>query len=176
MAKYDVKFSCGHTHTVELYGSTADRERKIKYLEECGICPDCKDAKNAVDCEEIEMFYGEYKKNYSDCKTKANSYNKKTKTIIVYVPKKADEETADEETTEKTAEEIAINEMCKVFNVTTPDELFVKKCKNQLSHPYSYSQSVFDKGAKNATPETAEKGKKILEIIKTYKTAIGEDI
>ena len=29
--KYDVRFSCGHTHTVELFGKSADRERKIKW-------------------------------------------------------------------------------------------------------------------------------------------------
>ena len=32
------------------------------------------------------MFYGDYKRNYPECKTKANSYNRETKTIIVYVP------------------------------------------------------------------------------------------
>ena len=39
--KYDVRFSCGHTHTVELFGKSADRERKIKWYEEFGVCPDC---------------------------------------------------------------------------------------------------------------------------------------
>lgn len=41
MAKYDVKFSCGHTATVELFGRTADRENKIKWYETEGLCPDC---------------------------------------------------------------------------------------------------------------------------------------
>lgn len=34
---------------------------------------------------EKEMHYSEYKNNYSDCETKRGSYNKETKTIIVYV-------------------------------------------------------------------------------------------
>lgn len=35
--------------------------------------------------KEIEMKYAEYKNNYSDCKTKKDSYNKESKTIIVYI-------------------------------------------------------------------------------------------
>ena len=88
--KYDVTFSCGHTHTIELFGKSADRERKIAYFEKYGICPDCmrdqREMDKAVGCKEVEMFYGDYKKNYSECKTKAGSYNGGTKTIVVYVP------------------------------------------------------------------------------------------
>ena len=36
-------------------------------------------------CVEQEMKYSEYKANYSECQTKKNSYNKETKTIVVYV-------------------------------------------------------------------------------------------
>ncbi len=36
-------------------------------------------------CIEQEMSYTEYKKSYSGCQTKKDSYNKETKTIIVYV-------------------------------------------------------------------------------------------
>jgi len=39
--KYDVKFSCGHTQTVELFGAGAERERKIAYYEQSGICSEC---------------------------------------------------------------------------------------------------------------------------------------
>lgn len=88
--KYEVKFSCGHVHTVELFGKTSDRERKIEYFERYGICPDCfreqKNIENRRGCEEVEMSYREYKLNYTDCKTKSGSYNKSTKTIVVYVP------------------------------------------------------------------------------------------
>lgn len=41
MAKYNVKFSCGHTATIELYGKEKDRQRKIAWYEENGLCPDC---------------------------------------------------------------------------------------------------------------------------------------
>lgn len=90
--KYDVKFSCGHVHTVELFGKNSERERKIKWYEQCGVCPNCyreqKEIEMAITHDEIEMFYGEYKRNYANCKTKPGSYNGETKTIIVYVPKK----------------------------------------------------------------------------------------
>lgn len=177
MAKYDVKFSCGHTHTIELYGPTADRERKIKYLEECGICPECREAEKAVDCEEVEMHYSEYKNNYSDCKTKANSYNKKTKTIIVYVPKKAEEEIVEENTekSEISLEDVAIKEMCKVAGKTANED-FAIKYKSQLSKPFSESLKNFEKSSKNASPDKIKKGKEILEIIKSYKSSIGEEI
>lgn len=40
MAKYTIKFSCGHTAEISLYGKTSERERKIKWYEK-GVCPDC---------------------------------------------------------------------------------------------------------------------------------------
>lgn len=92
--KYEVTFSCGHTHTVELFGKTSDRERKIKYYETYGVCPDCykaqKTAEMAKDCDEVVMFYGDYKNYYADCNTKPGSYDSKAKTIVVYVPRKQD--------------------------------------------------------------------------------------
>lgn len=91
MGKYDVKFSCGHTETVQLFGKISERERRIAWWEECGVCDRCyreqKELANSVGCEEVEMLYKDYKTNYSACKTKAGSYNGKTKTIIVYVPR-----------------------------------------------------------------------------------------
>lgn len=90
MAKYNVKFSCGHEETIQLFGKEKDRKRKIDYFMNYGICSDCyreqKEIEKSIDCEEKEMPYREYKTNYSDCKTKAGSYNGETKTIIVYVP------------------------------------------------------------------------------------------
>lgn len=41
MAKYDVTYSCGHSGIVELVGKGSERERKIKFFEECGLCPEC---------------------------------------------------------------------------------------------------------------------------------------
>lgn len=39
--KYDVRFACGHTDGIQLYGKTADRERKIAYYEQHGMCSRC---------------------------------------------------------------------------------------------------------------------------------------
>lgn len=39
--KYDVTYSCGHTATVELFGKSEDRERKLHWMETEGMCPDC---------------------------------------------------------------------------------------------------------------------------------------
>lgn len=41
MAKYTVKMSCGHEQTVELYGKSSERERKIQYYQDCGLCKEC---------------------------------------------------------------------------------------------------------------------------------------
>ena len=101
MAKYEVKFSCGHTATVELFGKGTERERKIAYFEKYGICPECYKAEKeeerkhneeeyAKKHDEVEMLYRDYKNNYSKYRTKTDSYNADTKTIIVYLPKKND--------------------------------------------------------------------------------------
>ena len=42
--KYDVTYSCGHTATVELFGKSEDRERKLHWIETEGMCPDCYNA------------------------------------------------------------------------------------------------------------------------------------
>ena len=42
--KYTVKMSCGHEVEINLFGKREDRERKIHYLEENGICPACRQA------------------------------------------------------------------------------------------------------------------------------------
>ena len=41
MAKYKIKFACGHTELKELLGKEKDRQNKIKWYEENGICSDC---------------------------------------------------------------------------------------------------------------------------------------
>jgi hypothetical protein len=41
--KYFVKFSCGHECEVDLVGKYSERESKIKYYEESGICPECRE-------------------------------------------------------------------------------------------------------------------------------------
>lgn len=91
--KITVERKCGHEEQIEVFGKQDQRERKI-YACEHSICTECKLAEETKNCEEIEMKYSEYKENYASCKT--GEYNKKTKTIIVYVPKK--EETVEENT------------------------------------------------------------------------------
>lgn len=51
MAKYAVKMSCGHEETIELFGKTADRDRKIAWLQEHGTCSACYKAR--LDAEKI---------------------------------------------------------------------------------------------------------------------------
>lgn len=97
--KYDVKFSCGHTETVELFGKIEERKRRIKYYEEEGVCSECykemKRIEQDLEAEKKglikkEMPYREYKLNFSDCKTVKGSYDGIKKTIIVYIKKDAE--------------------------------------------------------------------------------------
>lgn len=53
MAKYEVNFSCGHTEIVQLIGSYKDRDSKIAWMKEHGICSECYKAKKAKENEEI---------------------------------------------------------------------------------------------------------------------------
>jgi hypothetical protein len=41
MAKEIITYSCGHTSTVNLFGKQADRDHKVAWLEQSGLCPDC---------------------------------------------------------------------------------------------------------------------------------------
>lgn len=45
MAKYDVKFMCGHIKTVDLSGKESDRQRKIAWLESSCNCSQCEEKK-----------------------------------------------------------------------------------------------------------------------------------
>ncbi len=42
MAKYDITYSCGHKGEITLLGKTSERERKIAWYENTGLCPECK--------------------------------------------------------------------------------------------------------------------------------------
>jgi len=54
MAKYEAKFSCGHTAEVTLFGPHAERERKLAWYAESGLCPECYKAKSPKGYVEIE--------------------------------------------------------------------------------------------------------------------------
>ena len=57
MAKYDVTYACGHTETVNLYGKTSERERKIAWMEENCICPACYKAEQQAKAAETNAAY-----------------------------------------------------------------------------------------------------------------------
>lgn len=123
--KYDVTFSCGHTEEVQIYGKTEERERKIKYYGKSGLCSECYKKKMneeiAENCEEVVMSYREYKENYADCKTKAGSYDKAEKTIVVYVPKKEEKEEDAKEICQKALEAITKSKNKTPEEVTPAD-------------------------------------------------------
>lgn len=53
MAKYEIKMSCGHVETIQLFGKMTDRDKKIAWLEEHGICTACYKARqDAAHAEE----------------------------------------------------------------------------------------------------------------------------
>lgn len=97
--KFDVKFSCGHNETVQLFGKMADRYRRIEYYEQKCVCSKCYAEKKRIDqevkaqkegLEAVEMLYREYKLNYPDAKTVPGSYNGETKTIKVWLKKEVE--------------------------------------------------------------------------------------
>nr|DAY48057.1 MAG TPA: hypothetical protein [Caudoviricetes sp.] len=81
--KYEVTFSCGHTGTVQLYGKGDERERKIRYFEEYGVCSECYKERRAIEaeigCKHVTMFYRTYKTDYSFCDVLNDSYDKQEK-------------------------------------------------------------------------------------------------
>ena len=95
-----IKRACGHEEQIEVFGKTSDREYRIK-CEENKTCRECYQAEQYKGCNEVEMTYAEYKNNYADCKTKPGSYDKKNKTIIVYVPSSAAESKPETDNTDE---------------------------------------------------------------------------
>ena len=51
MAKYSITMSCGHDEMVELFGPMKERERKIKWFNESGLCKKCYEEK----CEKEKL-------------------------------------------------------------------------------------------------------------------------
>lgn len=64
MAKYDIKFSCGHTETRDLIGKVKDRERKIEYFEEHGLCSECWEAEKKREFERQNQKAAEEAREY----------------------------------------------------------------------------------------------------------------
>lgn len=51
--KYSVEFSCGHTETVTLFGKNEERERKLWWYRERGVCSACKQAAYEEELKEL---------------------------------------------------------------------------------------------------------------------------
>lgn len=52
MAKYEITYSCGHSEVVDLIGKGTERERKIKYYEDYGLCKECYKLKKEKEAKE----------------------------------------------------------------------------------------------------------------------------
>ncbi len=64
MAKYEITFSCGHTETIQLVGKISERERKIEYFENHGLCSECWEAEKKRQFEEQNRKAAEEAKEY----------------------------------------------------------------------------------------------------------------
>ena len=173
MAKYDVTYNCNHEGTVELFGKTTDRMKKIEWMEE-NLCPECYAREQAQlqnkgrQIEETEMHYAEYKNNFSNCQTLPNSYDSKTKTIVVLVP--VEVETV--EVTETTEEIVTIEQIAEMARST------VERTKLILAMPIEKLEAIVQdlEDKINATSNPTEKMLKnlkesieMIDLIKRYK-------
>lgn len=57
MAKYTVTYKCGHTGTVQLFGTESDRKYRIAWYEENCVCPECFAAEQAAKREAEAQKY-----------------------------------------------------------------------------------------------------------------------
>lgn len=102
MAKASVKIICKHcgkefTHSKKCYSRKEADSYEAWAVSHIDMCPECRakaQAERLMQGEVVEMHYSEYKNKYSNRPTIHNSYNPKTKTILVVV--KTAEEVAEE--------------------------------------------------------------------------------
>lgn len=76
-----------HRHTCN---NSMEKDSYIEWAtEHITRCYECSVAHKAAEngFEEVRMHYSDYKNKYANCRTKADSYDKTTKTIVVYVKK-----------------------------------------------------------------------------------------
>lgn len=83
MPKKKITRKCGHQETVWFVDGELNYPQAIKNHED-ELCDSCYRLFTPV--QEVEMDYKTYKIEFGNCRTKPNSYDKKTKRIIVYVP------------------------------------------------------------------------------------------
>ncbi len=136
--KVYVTRACGHEEQVEVFGTSAQRESKIKWYESTD-CKACYAASQHTNETEVTMSYSEYKNNYADCKTKSGSYDAKAKTIVVYVPAKTEETVELEITEEQVAEIIATATGC------TADEVKATVIKHGSANLRKFAEQAKDK-------------------------------
>lgn len=53
--KYQITYSCGHEDTLEAFGPKIDREKKLEWAKEYGLCPDCFEKEQERILFEFEM-------------------------------------------------------------------------------------------------------------------------
>ena len=181
MAKYDVTYKCTHEGTVELFGKTTDRMKKIEWMETT-LCPECyareqaQKANKGMQIEEVEMLYREYKSNYAECKTLPNSYDRQTKTIIVLVPVEVEEVA---EVTVETVEAAETTEdIITIEQIAEKAKSTVERTKLILAMPIEKLEAIVQdlENKINATSNPAEKMLKnlkesieMVDLIKRYK-------
>lgn len=147
--KYNIEFKCGHNEEVAIFGSFKDREREIERLQECN-CSACRklafQKKMSSEYDEVRMSYSEYKKSYSKCKTLNDSYDKKTKTIVVFVKKQADD-VADDVAKEKVIE--------AAEKATEEEKASIKSTASIMTRTYAKMGKTYDADAAIAKCDAA---------------------
>lgn len=128
---------CGtvFTKTKIVANRAAAHEWEAWAEEHFNLCPDCyaaqKEAELAKNHEIRDMHYAEYKKNYSECKTVSGSYDAKTKTIKVFVEKKAEEKKT--EAVESSAPAISRKAMKKAQKIANLSKSEIFRYAHQLT-------------------------------------------
>lgn len=162
--KYIVKRACGHEEEVQIYGSAADRERKLKWYEETE-CKECWKLSQVSDCEEVRMSYRDYKTQYADCKTKTGSYDAAEKTIVVYVPREEPvAELSEAEEEEPITEEEAINIMVACGMPEEIAKWWLSMDRETMQRNFEHKQHLLKKYMKT------ERGKRLADAIAGFKT------
>lgn len=85
--KYLVTCACGHTEEVQIIGPSAQREIKVKHLEQ-KLCQACRAIDKHSDFDLVRMRYQEYKRKYFQYDILPGSYDQDEKTIKVFVPRR----------------------------------------------------------------------------------------
>ncbi len=182
MAKYDVTYKCTHEGTVELFGKTTDRMKKIEWMETT-LCPECYAREQAQlqnkgnQIEEVEMHYAEYKNNFSNCQTLPNSYDSKAKTIVVLVPVEV-EEVETVEVTEVTGVTEVTEEIITIEQIAEKARGTVENAKKVVAMPIEKLESIVQdlENKINTTSNPTEKmltalkeSIEMIDLIKRYK-------